>query len=56
MGDCFLYIIVVTFVRRHREHPFRVRGGEGHDPAVQPEGVQPRVSAPNHNSVIVYNT
>lgn len=36
---------LMSTVCRYREHPLRVRGGEGHDPAVQPQGVQPRVGA-----------
>uniref|UniRef100_A0ABI8ARC0 Guanine nucleotide-binding protein subunit alpha n=1 Tax=Felis catus TaxID=9685 RepID=A0ABI8ARC0_FELCA len=31
---------------RHGEHPLRVRGRQGHHPAAQPEGVQPRVTSP----------
>lgn len=30
---------------RHREHPLRLRGRQGHHPAAQPKGVQPRVAA-----------
>lgn len=43
--SAFLYSesVLPCFVRRHGEHPLRVRGSEGHDPAVEPEGVQPRV-------------
>lgn len=29
---------------RHREHPLRLRGRQGHHPASQPEGVQPGVA------------
>lgn len=29
---------------RHREHPLRLRGRQGHHPAAQPEGVQPGVA------------
>lgn len=53
-------VILIQFYSRHWEHPVRVRRCEGHNPTIQPEGVQPRLSVhikgPWHKSVIVCKT
>lgn len=33
------HLLAFHLRHRHGEHPLRVRGGEGHHPAAEPEGV-----------------
>lgn len=44
------HLLTLHLRHRHREHPLRLRGGQGHHPAAQPQRVQPSVRERSNES------
>ena len=52
--QCWLTRVWRVLYHRYRKHTVRIRGSQRHDTAVEPEGIQPRVTHPPPRNVRLY--